>query len=187
MRLKLISIISFFYLVSLSNYNYIYSDQNDSRLEILFKKLKNSKRNDATSILENKIWQIWLEHDNLDIKKLMKLGITAMGKKKYQDALNYFENITKIDPNFAEGWNKKATVLYLMHRYNDSEINIGKTLSLEPRHFGAWAGLSLICFSREDWEGAIKSLTKGLEVHPKMKGLKDHLKYAKQKFKESLI
>jgi len=94
--------------------------------------------------------------------------------------------LTEIEPEFAEGWNKRATVLYLMGRFKESEEDILRTLKLEPRHFGALSGQGLIRVALEDWSGAITVLEAGLRIHPHMPGVIRNLEYVRKKQKESM-
>jgi hypothetical protein len=88
--------------------------------------------------------------------------------------------------DYAEGWNKRATVLYLMGRFKESEADVMKTLELEPRHFGALSGQGLIKIALQDWTGAIYFLESALKINPHMHGVIMHLKYARKKHKESM-
>ena len=82
---------------------------------------------------------------------------------------------------FAEGWNKRATVLYLMGRFQESEEDVLRTLELELRHFGALAGQELDGLALEDWSGSVQALEAGLRIHPHMSGEIRNLKYSRKK------
>ena len=116
------------------------ADQNDLRLELLFKDLKASVSMQRSSSFEIQIWNIWMEHRNPKVQSLLFLGIEAMNNQQLGKALVHFNKLTEIEPEFAEGWNKRATVLYLMGRFQESEEDVVRTLELEPRHFGALSG-----------------------------------------------
>ena len=128
-----------------------------------------------------------MEHRNPKARNSMILGIKAMNNQQFGKALEHFRLLTRIEPEFAEGWNKRATVLYLMGRFKESEEDILRTLKLEPRHFGAHSGLGLIRMAFFDWSGAIKALEAALKVHPHMPGVIRNLKYVRQKMNESTI
>ena len=162
------------------------ADQNDLRLEVLFKDLKASVSMQKASSFEIQIWKIWMEHRNPKVQSSLFLGIEALNHQKFENALGYFSQLILIEPEFAEGWNKRATVLYLMGRFQESEEDVLRTLELEPRHFGALSGQGLIRMALEDWSGAIQALETGLRIHPHMPGAINNLKYAKKKQKESL-
>ena len=92
------------------------ADQKDSLLEGLFRNLRNASGMKEASALENRIWQIWMQHHNPTIQDLLVEGVSAMRRRNYSEALKHFGLLTSIEPEFAEGWNKRATVLYLMGR-----------------------------------------------------------------------
>jgi len=164
----------------------IMADQNDPRLEVLFKNLKTSVSVQKASSIEIQIWKIWMEHRNPKAQSSMFLGIAAMNNQQFGKALGHFSLLTEIEPDFAEGWNKRATVFYLMGRFNESEEDILRTLKLEPRHFGALSGQGLIRMALEDWSGAITVLETGLRIHPHMPGVIRNLEYVRKKQKESM-
>ena len=160
--------------------------QNDPRLDLLFKNLKASVGFQKASSVEIQIWKIWMEHRNPRAQSLMFLGIGAMNNQQLGKALAHFNQLTEIEPEFAEGWNKRATVLYLMGRFNESEEDILRTLKLEPKHFGALSGKGMIRMALKDWSGAITALEAGLRIHPHMPGVIRNLEYVRKKQKESM-
>src|SRR5262249_17670795 len=115
--------------------------QDDPRLPHLFAILKASPDDDAASRAEAMIWPIWAEGRDEDLSLLMRQGIIFMRRGELEAALAVFDDIVERDPQFAEGWNKRATVYYLLGRYDESVADVERTLALEPRHFGALSGL----------------------------------------------
>lgn len=164
----------------------IMADQNDPRLELIFKDLKTSVTLQKASSIELQIWKIWMEHDNPKVKSSMFLGIAAMNNQQFGKALEHFRLLTEIEPDFAEGWNKRATVFYLLGRFNESQEDVERTLKLEPRHFGALSGLGLIRMELRDWPGAISALEAALRLNPHMTGVIRNLKYVRKKQNESM-
>ena len=165
----------------------IIADQNDPRLEVFFKDLKTSQSMKKASSIELQIWKIWMEHRNPKAQSSMFLGIAAMNNQQFEKALGHFRLLTEIEPDFAEGWNKRATVLFLMGRFHESSVDVERTLQLEPRHFGALSGKGLILMNLKDWSGAIEAFQQGLQIHPFMPSTKKHLKFVIEKHKESII
>ena len=145
-------------------------DQTDSRLEELFAQLKTIGDPGTARALEITIWQIWIESDDQAVELLMEDGMAAMSRRDYQRALGKFDQIVRIAPEFAEGWNKRATVHYLVGNYGESLSDIEKTLALEPRHFGALSGRGLVYVALEEEELALESFEAALEVHPLLPG-----------------
>ena len=86
----------------------------------------------------------------------------------------------------CEAWNKRASSFTFYGRFKESEADVMRTLELEPRHFGALSGQGLIRIALEDWKGAIYFLESALKINPHMHGVFINLKYARQKYKESI-
>ncbi len=146
------------------------ADQNDPRLGELFARLKAAPDARAAHGVELSIWGIWIESDDDVIALLMDQGLAAMARRDLRAALGKFDQIVKIAPGFAEGWNKRATVYYLLGDFAESLHDIGKTLTLEPRHFGALSGRGLVLVELEDMKLALESFEAALEVHPNLSG-----------------
>ena len=162
------------------------ADQNDVRLAELFRSLKSTESVNKALVFESKIWHIWMEHHDPEVESSMFQGVEAMKLQQFEQAFGHFSLLIKIAPDYAEGWNKRATVLYLMGRFKESEADVIRTLELEPRHFGALSGQGLIRIAIQDWTGAIYFLESALKINPHMYGVIMNLKYARQKQKESM-
>ena len=165
---------------------FAHADQNDSRLVELFSSLKSTESLSTASVFETKIWHIWMEHNDPEVERTMFQGLEALKLQLFEKAFGHFSILIKLAPDYAEAWNKRATVLYLMGRFEDSESDVITTLELEPRHFGALSGQGLIRIALEDWRGAIYFLESALKINPHMHGVFINLKYARQKYKESI-
>ncbi|MGD1878145.1 MAG: tetratricopeptide repeat protein [Kiloniellaceae bacterium] len=146
----------------------VWADQNDSRLETLFVRLLEAPGPGEALPAEAAIWQIWLQSDDGAVQGLMRDGLEAMSRGDYRHALTKFDQMVLIAPDFAEGWNKRATVHYLLGTYAASLGDIAKTLELEPRHFGALAGRGLVYMALEDERRALKAFEAALAIHPNL-------------------
>ena len=142
------------------------ADQNDPRLNILFKKLNETENQDEIRDLISDIWNIWYEVDDPKVIEYFEKGIQAMNLRNYPLAIRFFNNLIEEDPNFAEGWNKRATVHFMMGNFDQSMQDIIKTLELEPRHFGALDGMGLIFIHQGQFKQAIDVYDKMLEIFP---------------------
>ena len=142
------------------------ADQNDPRLNNLFKKLNETENQDEIRDLISDIWNIWYEVDDPKVIEYFEKGIQAMNLRNYPLAIRFFNNLIEEDPNFAEGWNKRATVHFMMGNYDQSMNDIVKTLELEPRHFGALDGMGLIFIHQGQFQQAIDVYDKMLEIFP---------------------
>ena len=119
------------------------ANQKDPRLKGLFERLNGTDVKAETYEITSEIWSIWIESGDGISNALIRLGILAMQAQRLDIALTHFNQLVRHEPRFAEGWNKRATVLYTMGRIHASIDDIQKVLVLEPRHFGALTGLGM--------------------------------------------
>ena len=145
-------------------------DQRDPRLPGLFDQLKAADTLEAAQPIEAEIWTIWSQSENDDVNLLMGIAVNAMAHEDYATALELFDKMVEVAPDFAEGWNKRATVLYLMGEIERSRADVEKVLELEPRHFGALSGLGLLYMAEGDAEKALDAFRRALAVNPTMPG-----------------
>ncbi|MEM7253876.1 MAG: hypothetical protein AAF493_20855 [Pseudomonadota bacterium] len=142
------------------------ADQRDDRLPDLFERLKAAPNMTAANELEQEIWGIWTDAGTESVNSLMTDGMRAMNDGELRLAIDLFTEVVEKAPNFAEGWNKRATAHYLNRDYPASVLDIERTLRLEPRHFGAISGMGLIFLKREDGAGAYAAFKRVLEINP---------------------
>lgn len=153
----------------------VYADQNDQRLGGLFMQLREAANEIQALPLEQQIWEIWLEHDNPEYYRLMLSGIQQMNRNNLRGAVATFSGLIQLAPEYAEAWNKRATLYYLLGEYEASEADIDEVLKLEPYHFGALSGLGLVNMARNDLLQARAAFNSALEVHPNMEAVKQNL------------
>ncbi|MFT4862802.1 MAG: tetratricopeptide (TPR) repeat protein [Pseudohongiellaceae bacterium] len=142
------------------------ADQTDPRLNDLFAQLLVQDNNIALRGIESQIWEIWLAYPNPDVERLMLLGTASMNAQATSDALLIFSQLTESFPNYAEAWNKRATLYYMLGDLDASISDIEKTLALEPRHFGALSGLGLVYIQRNELRKAKQAFEDLVAVHP---------------------
>ena len=159
----------FFFIFILLITNQLKADDRDKELNKLFKELKTNNK-DITYNIEQKIWSIWSTHPT-DNKLTLRLaeGSKLVINKQLLKAIEIFTEVINKDPNWAEAWNKRATVLYLMGKYELSQADIDKVLQLEKRHFGALSGQGLVQSALKNYQKAIDSYIEAHKVHPNMK------------------
>ena len=155
--------------------------QTDERLDALFRRLKTTDDNAEGAVLTQLIWEIWHQSDNDIVNDLMSEGIGEISVRNYDSALTAFNEMVKIVPDFAEGWNKRATVYYLMGKYQASLRDIERTLALEPRHFGALSGLGLVFLAIGNDGAALKAFEAALKVNPHMPGPRTNAEELRQR------
>ena len=139
-----------------------------AQLDDLFLKLQTEKDETAAKAAETAILTLWLESGSDTVDLLMGWSMQAMAAKDYGLALDYLDRITVLKPDYVEGWNKRATVYFLLQDYAKSIADIQKTLALEPRHFGALAGFGVILDSLGDKRRAIDAYKKALAADPRL-------------------
>ena len=140
------------------------------KLNLLFKKLSKANNINNAELIEKKIWSIWHQHPkNINLTDKLKLGTELMNEGSYNFALKIFDNVIKTDPYWSEGWNKRATLLFLMREYDRSLYDIEKVLKLESRHFGALTGRAQIFIELKQYQKAINDLKKAKKINPSIK------------------
>ena len=164
---KFISILILNYLF-LINAN---AEDRKSELEKLFNQLKNAKDISSALETESEIAKIWSIHPSDDrrgfrLTELLNQGSVLINSGEFNKAYNLFTKIIATEPDWSEAWNKRATVLYLMNRYQSSLDDIKITLTLEPRHFGALSGQALNYIELKQYEKAIQSYKAAQKIYP---------------------
>ena len=157
--------------------------QTDKGLSQLFDLLSKESIPPGRSILriERKIWRLWTDSGRGDVDSLMRKGIRALGQRDYDRALNFFNQIISLDPEFSEGWNKRATVRFLRGEFKESLEDIESTLILEPRHFGALEGRGMIYENLGELRNALEAYERVRLIHPHMRGLKEKIQILRRK------
>ena len=150
----------------------LYADQNDKRLNYLIDKLAVAEEEKEINKITNQIWKIWHEIDDPKITRDFETGVQMMNLGYYKRSIDYFDKVILHKPNFAEAWNKRATAHFMMGNFDLSMQDIGQTLQLEPRHFGALDGMGLIFIHTNQHEKAIEIYDKMLEIFPNSIGTK---------------
>ena len=186
MRNILITFIFLFFLTQ-----NIQAEQRDDELNSLFEKLKISNQSEVKEI-ENKIWKIWTTHPSTDrrgyrLTELLAQGDFLMTQRKFDRAYEIFSVIISTDPSWAEAWNKRATVLYLLGQYEASQDDIDIVLKLEKRHFGALSGQGLVQTELKNYEKALEGYTEALKIYPLMEAAQTMIPFLKEKIKGDSI
>ena len=151
------------------------ADQNDPALDRLFERLAITTSEEEASNITREIWQRWTANDDPAVSQLMQTGIRALNYSTYRRALQSFDRVIEMAPEFAEGWNKRATLYYHIKEYRRSIDDIKETLRLEPRHFGAWSGLGLVSIAQENYSGALAAFKKALSINPHIANIRRYV------------
>ena len=163
------------------------ADQTDSKLDGLFRQLRAASEPSAAQQAEASIWQIWVHNGDPEVDRRMAIGILSINHGQLNRSLASFDKIVDMAPNFAEGWNKRATVHYLMGNYDASVNDIQKTLALEPRHFGALAGLGMCYEVLGNDAAAAKAYTLALAANPHLSRIHKRLQTLREQIRRNNI
>ena len=162
------------------------ASQTDPRLDALFASLRSARNTAEGEAIAAQIWEIWHEVADPAAAKLMSDGVVAMNAGDAVGAMKLFNALTMTAPKFAEGWNRRATLYYLLGDFDASVADIEKALSLEPRHFGALSGLALIREAQHNWFEALEALDKVSRIYPKMADLEERLDQLSQRLGQTI-
>ena len=164
------------------------SEDRNLKLDQLFDQLKNSNNVSKALEIEIKIWNIWSTHPTQkELTQSLANGSDLMSQGKLEKSYKVFSTIINVAPNWAEGWNKRATVLYLMGRYQDSLIDIDEVLKRENRHFGALSGQGLVHTKLKNYEKAIKSYQAVQKIYPSIRAAKVMIPQLRKLIKDEAI
>ena len=143
------------------------ADQNDPQLDDLFIALQASPSETQAANIELEIWTRWGDHPyDPFANRQMKKGIELMNSRALGAAEDVFSRIINSHPDFAEAWNKRATVRFFRGNDTGSASDILQVIKLEPRHFGALSGLGMIRVRAGDFEGALKAYKAAQRMNP---------------------
>ena len=182
--MRKILILFYFFIINSSS---VYANTINDQLNKLFDDLKISSES-SSFLIEQKIWKLWSTHPNdKKLTALLAEGSAAVNNNQLTEAINIFTKVIELDPNWAEAWNKRATVFYLVGQFQKSQDDIDKVLNLEKRHFGALAGQGLVNIKLKNFEKAIKSYQKALEIYPSMRSPEIMIKEIEALIKQELI
>jgi tetratricopeptide (TPR) repeat protein len=132
---------------------------------------------------EQGLWLLWSRSGDAEIDRLMARGTEAMQAGRHSEAVGVFSTIIGRNPDFAEGWNRRATVYYLAGQYEKSIADCHEVLKRNPRHFGALSGMGQIYFQLEDYEKALAWYRRALEVNPNMLGVEMNIRLLEERLR----
>jgi tetratricopeptide (TPR) repeat protein len=136
------------------------------------------------SYAEQALWLLWSRSGEREIDALMANGVEQMQAGRHAEALAVFSRVISRKPDFAEGWNKRATVYYLAGDYRKSLADCEEVLKRNPRHFGALSGAGMVHLALEQYEEAQRSFRRALEVNPNMVGVELELLKLEERLKD---
>ncbi|MFN3721782.1 MAG: tetratricopeptide repeat protein [Paracoccaceae bacterium] len=147
----------------------------DEPLDGLLDKLKSADAR-AASRLEREIWNEWSKSGSPSMDLLLQRGRGALAAGKTDEAIEHLTALTDHAPDFAEGWNARATAYYQARQFGPSIADIARTLTLNPRHFGALAGLGAIYEELDNPQKALEVYRAALAIHPNLRSVSESAK-----------
>lgn len=145
------------------------------KLDDLFSRLKEADGRAAARI-EREIWTEWSKSGSPAMDLLLQRGRDAMAAGKTDEAIEHLTALIDHDPDFAEGWNARATAYFNAGQYGHSVADIAEVLKRNPRHFGAMAGLGAILEQLGKPQRALEVYRAALAIHPQLKGVSEAVK-----------
>jgi tetratricopeptide (TPR) repeat protein len=123
------------------------------------------------SFAEQALWLLWSRSGDEAVDRLLERGVDEMQSGRHAEAIATFSEVIRLRPAFAEGWNKRATVLYLSGEYKRSLADCAEVIKRNPRHFGALSGAGLNHLELEEHRQALGWFRRALEVNPNMSSI----------------
>ena len=114
------------------------------------------------------LWQVWHRSGDAAVDERLQAGIDAMNRRALEESVEIFTEVIDMAPDFAEGYNKRATVYYMQERYEQSLEDCLKTLELNPIHFGALSGSGLVYLGLRKPVKALEFFKRAIAVNPNM-------------------
>ncbi len=147
----------------------------ENPLDTLFSELKRERNEKAAERIASRIWDTWNRSGSASVDLMMLWSQQAIEGKKYDVALDFLDQVVTLQPDYAEGWNRRATVHFMMQNYRKSMADIEHTLELEPRHFGALSGMAQIMAASGRDELALQAWQRVLDIYPMLRNAQNEV------------
>ncbi len=147
----------------------------EERLDALFSQLKRERNEKAAERISRRIWDEWNQSGSASVDLMMQWSQKAVEEQKYDVALDFLDEVVTLSPAYAEGWNRRATLHFMMSNYAKSMSDIDHTLALEPRHFGALSGMAQILKNTGRKELALQAYQRVLDIYPMMRSAQNEV------------
>ena len=163
------------------------ASERDTQLDKLFIELKKDISSSSPEIAQQ-IWTLWSTHPtNKKLTSILEEGSRLVQDQKLVRAIDIFTDVIEMDPTWAEAWNKRATVFYMVGEFQKSQNDIDKVLELEERHFGALAGQGMVNIQLKNYDKAKRSYQKAQKIYPAMKSPKVMIEQIEELIKRQSI
>ncbi len=121
---------------------------------------------------EQAMWRIWARSGDREVDRLYQVGVAQMSAGELRQGIDTFTRIIELKPDFAEGWNKRATLYFLVGDFRKSLADCDEVMKRNPYHFGALAGYSQIYVRMEYYDRALDYARRALKINPNMDGIR---------------
>ncbi len=142
-------------------------------LDSMFQRLRTTHDPAEAQMLEVAIRHVWSHSGRAGVDELMHHAATDIHDGDYDEALATLNDVISDDPEFAEGWNLRATVHFLRDEYPEAIADIHHVLTLEPRHFGALVGLGYVMLAMDEKRAALHAFEAALAINPHLDDVRD--------------
>jgi tetratricopeptide (TPR) repeat protein len=130
-------------------------------------------------LAERAMWEVWSRSGDASVDRLLASGIEQMGAREGELAVRTFTEVIRRRPDFAEGWNKRATVYYLMGEYQKSLADCDEVMKRNPYHFGALSGYGMIYLQLDQPAKALDYFQQALKVNPNLESVNETVEMLK--------
>ena len=163
------------------------ANERNAELDKLFLELKKNNPSLSSKVAQQ-IWMLWSTHpSDQKLTSILDEGSRLIQDQQLNRAIDVFTEAIELDPTWAEAWNKRATVFYMVGEFQKSQKDIDKVLELEERHFGALAGQGMVNIQLKNYDKAKRSYQKAQEIYPAMKSSKVMIEQIKELIKRQSI
>ena len=131
-------------------------------------------------LAEQGLWVLWSRSGDNAVDTLMEKGAEEMQARQFKEAIATYSEVIRRKPAFAEGWNKRATVLFLAGDLKKSLADCDEVIKRNPYHFGALSGYGQIYFQMKQYDKAIEYWRRALKANPNMVGVEANIEIAEQ-------
>jgi len=135
---------------------------------------------------ERGLWLLWGRSGDAQVDALMAQGTEAQQAGDYGQAVQIYSRVISLRPDFAEGWNRRATVYFLAGDFQRSIADCDEVLKRNPAHFGALAGLGQIYLELDRPTDALRWLQRALQANPNMLGVEMQMRMLEERLKRAI-
>lgn len=151
------------------------------KLDTLFAQLKRLRDPSAAQGVVGEIWGVWNNSGSATVDLMLRSADAAVAKQQYSAALDYLDEAIALKPDYAESWNKRATLHFKTGNYERSMADIAQVLTREPRHFGALSGMAAILEDAGQDAAALAVWEKVIDLYPANRDAQGHVRTLSEK------